>query len=94
MVGYWCTRRTTLGQVLILGESRKLRLAQLSAGRLLPRIEFDRLGSLSAMIEENLDFDKTLTYIKTLGNEKRCLATRRHFYSYSLTRSSCGIFGK
>ena len=44
-----------LGQVLILGESRKWRLAQLSAGRLVPRIEFDQLGSLSAMIEENLE---------------------------------------
>ena len=30
-------------------------VAQLSAGRLLPRIEFDQLGSLSAMIEDNLE---------------------------------------
>jgi len=44
-----------LGQVLILGEYRKWHLAQLSAGRLLPRIEFDQLGSLSAMIKDNLE---------------------------------------
>ena len=35
----------------------------LSADRLLPRSEFDRLGSLSAMIEENLELqNKNSTY--------------------------------
>lgn len=52
MTGHWCRRRTTWGPVLTLEESR---LAQLNAGHLLPRIEFDRFGSLSAMILGDLE---------------------------------------